>query len=86
MCFFSPPKPKMPKTPNEGEGAAAALRKLEIGPRMCYEHDYGYPHHEHLHCATCPPLINGENPLASCQKIPDRVSCHCRSWWCGAGH
>lgn len=31
MCFFKQPKPKVPQTPNEGEGAAAALRRLEIG-------------------------------------------------------
>ena len=28
---------------------AGLLRRLEIGPRMYYEHDYGYPQHEHLH-------------------------------------
>ena len=29
---------------------AGLLRRLEIGPRMCYEHGYGYPQHEHLQC------------------------------------
>lgn len=33
------------------------LRKLEIGPRMCYEHDYGYPQHEHLQCGKCGNMI-----------------------------
>src|SRR5207302_11437001 len=27
---------------------AGLLRSLEVGPRMYYEHDYGYPQHEHL--------------------------------------
>lgn len=29
MCLFNTPKPKVPKTPNEGEGAAAKLRAIE---------------------------------------------------------
>ncbi len=33
------------------------LRKLELGPRMCYEHDYGYPQHEHLQCGQCGKMI-----------------------------
>ena len=36
---------------------AGLLRRLEIGPRMCYEHDYGYPHHEHLQCGKCGKMI-----------------------------
>jgi Fe2+ or Zn2+ uptake regulation protein len=36
---------------------AGLLRKLEIGPRMCYEHDYGYPQHDHLYCQQCHKLI-----------------------------
>jgi Fur family ferric uptake transcriptional regulator len=36
---------------------AGLLRKLEIGPRMCYEHDYGYPQHEHLQCGKCGKMI-----------------------------
>ena len=32
---------------------AGLLRRLQIGPRMCYEHDYGYPQHEHLYCEKC---------------------------------
>src|SRR3954447_7057617 len=36
---------------------AGLLRKLEIGPRMCYEHDYGYPQHEHLQCGRCGKMI-----------------------------
>jgi Fur family ferric uptake transcriptional regulator len=36
---------------------AGLLRKLEVGPRMCYEHDYGYPQHEHLQCGKCGKMI-----------------------------
>jgi len=36
---------------------AGLLRRLELGPRMFYEHDYGYPQHEHLHCQMCHKVI-----------------------------
>src|SRR3954469_917175 len=36
---------------------AGLLRKIELGPRMCYEHAYGYPRHEHLRCDTCEKMI-----------------------------
>src|SRR5262245_10140688 len=36
---------------------AGLLRKLEIGPRTCYVHDYGYPQHEHLQCGKCGKMI-----------------------------
>ena len=36
---------------------AGLLRRLDMGPRMFYEHDYGYPHHEHLHCQVCGKII-----------------------------
>jgi Fur family transcriptional regulator, ferric uptake regulator len=36
---------------------AGLLRRLELGPRMFYEHDYGYPQHEHLYCETCGRVI-----------------------------
>ena len=38
------------------------LRKLELGPRMCYEHDYGYPQHEHLQCGQCNKMIEFQSP------------------------
>lgn len=41
---------------------AGLLRKIELGPRMCYEHDYGYPHHEHLHCEACGKMIEFQSP------------------------
>jgi Fur family transcriptional regulator, ferric uptake regulator len=36
---------------------AGLLRKIEVGPRTVYEHDYGYPQHEHLVCERCNKMI-----------------------------
>jgi Fur family ferric uptake transcriptional regulator len=36
---------------------AGLLRKMELGGRAVYEHDYGYPSHDHLHCKECNRLI-----------------------------
>ena len=36
---------------------AGLLRRLEVGPRTFYEHDYGYPQHEHMHCEVCGKMI-----------------------------
>lgn len=33
------------------------LRRHETGGRTRYEHDYGYPHHDHLHCVECGIMI-----------------------------
>ena len=41
---------------------AGLLRRLELGPRMYYEHDYGYPQHEHLHCGQCGKMIEFQSP------------------------
>ncbi|MFN4260370.1 MAG: Fur family transcriptional regulator [Gemmataceae bacterium] len=41
---------------------AGLLRRLELGPRMFYEHDYGYPQHEHLVCEKCGQMIEFLNP------------------------
>ena len=50
---------------------AGLLRRLEIGPRMCYEHDYGYPQHEHMHCNQCGKVIEFQSPAveAALQEI-----------------
>ena len=32
---------------------AGLLRRIEIGSRTVYDHDYGYPWHEHLVCGEC---------------------------------
>jgi Fur family ferric uptake transcriptional regulator len=41
---------------------AGLLRRLEMGPRMFYEHDYGYPQHEHLYCGKCGKVIEFQEP------------------------
>lgn len=41
---------------------AGMLRKLEIGTKTYYEHDYGYPQHEHLVCGTCGTMIEFQHP------------------------
>lgn len=41
---------------------AGLLRRIELGPRMVYDHDYGYPQHEHLVCAKCGKMIEFQNP------------------------
>ncbi len=40
---------------------AGLLRRLELGPRMFYEHDYGYPQHEHMYCQKCGKVIEFQN-------------------------
>ena len=41
---------------------AGLLRKIEIGPRTVYDHDYGYPQHEHLVCDGCRAMIEFQHP------------------------
>ena len=36
---------------------AGLLRKMALGGRAVYEHDYGYPQHDHLYCQKCEKLI-----------------------------
>jgi Fur family ferric uptake transcriptional regulator len=53
---------------------AGLLRRLDFGPRMFYEHDYGYPQHEHMFCTACHKVIEFQhNAIADilaevCQK------------------
>jgi Fur family transcriptional regulator, ferric uptake regulator len=41
---------------------AGMLRRLELGARTFYEHDYGYPQHEHLCCTRCRKMIEFQDP------------------------
>jgi Fur family ferric uptake transcriptional regulator len=41
---------------------AGLLRELRLGPRIVYEHEYGYPQHGHLHCDRCGKMIEFERP------------------------
>ena len=36
---------------------AGLLRRMILGGRGVYEHEYGYPQHDHLHCTVCNQLI-----------------------------
>ncbi|QDU88148.1 Ferric uptake regulation protein [Pirellulimonas nuda] len=36
---------------------AGLLRKMSLDGRAVYEHDYGYPQHDHLYCQQCQKLI-----------------------------
>jgi Fur family ferric uptake transcriptional regulator len=36
---------------------AGLLRKVNLPGRSVYEHDYGYPQHDHLYCQQCKKLI-----------------------------
>jgi Fur family ferric uptake transcriptional regulator len=41
---------------------AGLLRKIEIGHRTVYDHDYGYPFHDHLVCEGCGAMIEFQHP------------------------
>lgn len=41
---------------------AGLLRRLEFGVRMFYEHDYGYPQHDHMYCTNCQKVIEFQHP------------------------
>jgi len=41
---------------------AGLLRCLDTGPKKKYEHEYGYPQHEHLQCQLCGKMIEFQNP------------------------
>ena len=41
---------------------AGLLRKINLGTRTVYEHDYGYAHHDHLHCEKCGTMIEFQDP------------------------
>jgi len=51
---------------------AGLLRKMMLGGRAVYEHDYGYPQHDHLHCQICDKLI--EFQADELQEIRDAVA------------
>ena len=36
---------------------AGLLNRFELDGRSVYEHDYGYPEHDHLYCTKCRKLI-----------------------------
>jgi len=40
---------------------AGLLRELRLTNRTAYEHDYGYPSHDHLHCTECNRIVEFNN-------------------------
>lgn len=36
---------------------AGLLRRIELGTRTMFDHDYGYPFHDHLVCESCNKMI-----------------------------
>lgn len=40
---------------------ASLLRRINLGDRTVYEHDYGYAQHDHLHCEQCGAMIEFQN-------------------------
>lgn len=44
---------------------AGLLRLLEVGPRTFYEHDYGYPQHEHMFCERCHKMLEFQDPAVA---------------------
>lgn len=51
---------------------AGLLNKMELSGRAVYEHDYGYPEHDHLYCTECGDLI--EFQTDELIKIRDEVA------------
>jgi Fur family ferric uptake transcriptional regulator len=49
-------RPTVYRTLSEMENAGL-LRKMTLGRIAVYEHDYGYPKHDHLYCEKCHKLI-----------------------------
>ena len=39
----------------------ACLRELRLTNRSAFEHDYGYPAHDHLHCTSCNRIVEFRN-------------------------
>ena len=51
---------------------AGLLRKMTLNNRSVYEHDYGYPSHDHLHCEICNKLI--EFHCEELERLRDAVA------------
>lgn len=55
---------------------AGLLRELQFGDRKAYEHDYGYPQHEHLYCEKCGAVI--EFVSEELDRLLETISNHYR--------
>ncbi|MBM4088326.1 MAG: transcriptional repressor [Planctomycetes bacterium] len=64
-------RPTVYRTLNEFVDAGL-LRRFELDGRAVYEHDYGYPQHDHLHCQRCQKLFEFESQ--DLLSLRDRVA------------
>jgi Fur family ferric uptake transcriptional regulator len=51
---------------------AGLLRSFQLDGRTVYEHDYGYPQHDHLYCTRCRQLF--EYQSEELMRIRDQVA------------
>ena len=51
---------------------AGMLRVMALGGRNVYEHEYGYPSHDHLYCQVCNKLIEFQS--AELEQLRDAVA------------
>ncbi len=51
---------------------AGLLRELRLTNRTAFEHDYGYPAHDHLHCTSCNRVVEFRNEEV--KELRDAVS------------
>ncbi len=51
---------------------AGLLRELRLTNRTAYEHDFGYPSHDHMHCTECHRVIEFRND--EIRKLREAIS------------
>jgi Fur family ferric uptake transcriptional regulator len=51
---------------------AGLLRELRLTNRTAYEHAYGYPSHDHMHCTQCNAIVEFRND--EIRRIRDTIS------------
>ena len=59
-AFTSAGRPSTARSANSSTRAYCA--GSTSAPRTFYEHDYGYPMHEHLYCQSCHKMIEFQYP------------------------
>lgn len=48
------------------------LREFRLANRAVYEHDFGYPSHDHIHCTQCDAIVEFRNE--EIRRIRDQVA------------
>jgi Fur family ferric uptake transcriptional regulator len=64
-------RPTVYRTLNEFVDAGL-LRRFVLNGRAVYEHDYGYPQHDHMHCVECNELFEFQS--SELLELRDRVA------------